>query len=221
MPQADFDASRASGKACGGSQLFSFSNLTQVAAGYYWDFDYNGQRGTHTFTQLNASHLYLNPGCTILCWWLVTAMVAPDTAFKQVLVRPKPVAGFYADPRVGCAPLTVTFYDTSTYNFAGPGGIENRTWTFGDGAVLSTTDSVVTHTYADPGLYNVSLLVETDGGCLDSVRYEDYIEVLESPSASFTSKNITANKVQFQNLSNNTDGGTTYRWEFGDGRYSV
>jgi PKD repeat protein len=143
-----------------------------------------------------------------------------DTAFKTVYVRPNPEAGFFGDPLVGCAPLLVTFYDTSVYDFAGPGGIVSRTWSFGDGTSITTGDSVVTHLYTDPGFYSVGLLVETDAGCTDSVYLENYIEVLGSPTPNFTSSNLTSNQVEFQNLSTGVDDGTTYYWDFGDGNFS-
>ena len=53
-----------------------------------------------------------------------------------------PVAGFSGNPRVGAAPLAVTFTDTSS------GWVTNRFWEFGDGTTTNTSGASVTHVYA-------------------------------------------------------------------------
>ena len=220
LPVPDFNPEQASGKNCGGPLLFNFTNLSTGAAGYYWDFDYNGQRGANIATSVDAAHLYNDPGVYDVMLVATSQYGCSDTVFKTVYVRPNPEAGFLGDPRVGCQPLLVTFTDTSVYDFAGPGGIVSRSWNFGDGTGITTADSIVTHIYTEPGFYSVSLLVETDAGCIDSIYLENYIEVKETPVPAFTSTNVTSNKVQFQNLSTLTDPGTTYYWDFGDGNFS-
>lgn len=68
-----------------------------------------------------------------------------------------PVAEFYVDSTVGCAPFEVTFNNSST-------GEDSFLWDFGDGNVDSTTFEP-TVTYSTPGTYDVSFLV-TDSTCL-------------------------------------------------------
>lgn len=46
------------------------------------------------------------------------------------------------------------------------GGIESYGWSFGDGASAAGVN--VTHVYASPGVYNVTLTVEDDEGAMDS-----------------------------------------------------
>lgn len=221
LPEADFIASESSGKNCGGPQFYNFTNLSTGAAGYYWDFDYSGQTGANVATSVDASHIYNDPGVYEVMLVATSQYGCSDTIFKTIYIRPNPDAGFVGIPQVGCAPLLVTFADTSVYDFAGPGGIVSRSWSFGDGTRITTADSVVTHLYTEPGFYSVGLLIETDAGCTDSIYLENYIEVLESPIPEFTSTNITSNKVQFQNLSTLTDNGTSYYWDFGDGQFSA
>jgi len=62
-------------------------------------------------------------------------------------------AGFQADRRVGEVPFTVHFYDTSY------GDHNAWFWTFGDGT--TSTQQNPTHTYFEPGTYDVSLRVGT------------------------------------------------------------
>jgi PKD repeat protein len=60
-------------------------------------------------------------------------------------------AGFQADRRVGEVPFTVHFYDTSY------GDHKAWFWTFGDGTY--STQQNPTHTYFEPGIYDVSLYI--------------------------------------------------------------
>lgn len=52
------------------------------------------------------------------------------------------------------------------------------TWYFGDDESLASNDSLVTHEYKEDGLYNVKLVAtENDFGSIDSLVYEDYINI--------------------------------------------
>ncbi len=72
----------------------------------------------------------------------------------------QPAANFNANPVTGAAPLGVNFFDQSiVYTDCGPN--EHR-WTFGDGE--SSSEAAPQHVYEDPGVYTVSLQINTDGG---------------------------------------------------------
>jgi Zn-dependent metalloprotease len=82
-------------------------------------------------------------------------------------------ASFTADVTSSCTlPLTVNFNNTST-------NVSNATWDFGD-ATTSTVYSP-THTYNNPGTYNVSVSVNSTCGS-DSVMQTSYITI-NPPSA--------------------------------------
>jgi photosystem II stability/assembly factor-like uncharacterized protein len=68
-----------------------------------------------------------------------------------------PTASFVAIPTSGLKPLNVTFTDTST------GTIEDREWTFGDGASASGL-LAIDHTYVKGGEYPARLTVSNPGG---------------------------------------------------------
>ncbi len=80
-----------------------------------------------------------------------------------------PVANFSAIPISGPAPLSVKFTDTSSGN-----GIYSWQWNFGDGG-YSTYQSPL-YIYNEPGVWDVSLTVENDGGS-DSETNQYYITV--------------------------------------------
>ena len=72
---------------------------------------------------------------------------------------PTLISDFTATPSSGCQPLTVQFNNLSQ------GLVSNWIWDFGD----SSTDTInfnVSHTYSQPGIYNVSLVVNATTNCL-------------------------------------------------------
>ena len=66
-----------------------------------------------------------------------------------------PLAGFNAAPRVGAAPLSVSFTNLSS-------GAINYSWAFGDGRTSSLTNAA--NTYSNVGSYNVTLTAIGPGG---------------------------------------------------------
>ncbi len=77
-----------------------------------------------------------------------SASVAPEA-------RPTPLPQLA--PTQGCAPLTVAFADTTG------AGTTTLQWNLGDGTVLA--DPSFSHTYHQPGSYDVSLRVRNTAGC--------------------------------------------------------
>lgn len=76
----------------------------------------------------------------------------------------RPVALFDTDPKVGSAPLKVTFTDKSQHDPT------TYSWSFGDGTT-STLKNPSAHTYTQPGLYRVELTVSNSAGSDTGVRF--------------------------------------------------
>jgi len=79
----------------------------------------------------------------------------------------------YTD-RVGLAPHAVDFTDITS---GGP--YTYRKWVFGDGESLDGNEATVSHTYKNPGVYSVSLILG-DGSSQGYVRKEKVIYVNEN-----------------------------------------
>ncbi len=73
---------------------------------------------------------------------------------------PAPLARF----NVTLAPAGQPSQFDGTPSLAPVGGIANYFWDFGDGTTQNTSQPVTTHTYAQPGNYNASLMVTSVGG---------------------------------------------------------
>ena len=127
-----------------------------------------------------------------------------------------PVANFVGSPQSGYAPLAVQFTDTST------NGPTSWVWSFGDGAVDFTQSP--SHTYPNPGIYDVSLTVSNQGGA-DSRTRTAYIEVVAPPTTGpipqFTASPRTGQVPPSVNVvftDQSTGSPTTWLWNFGDGQ---
>lgn len=110
-----------------------------------------------------------------------------DTFTDTVVVYPNPTVDLTTNT-AGCAPLGISPVPVTTawtpLQFL---------WDLGDGT--SSTDSLPTHTYVDPGTYTVSLTVYTNSGCVDTamVTYVDLMSAFAPPTAAFTVTPPTVN----------------------------
>lgn len=105
-----------------------------------------------------------------------TTMEGRLNFLRNLVLRPR--AWFSIDQRVGIVPLLVTFTDMS---FRDP---TNYVWDFGDGSssnisvisndVISTTSTVVSHIYYQPGIYDVTLTVSNEFGS-DVINFPNII----------------------------------------------
>ncbi len=103
---------------------------------------------------------------------------------------------------------TVAFQDQSTL------GATQWLWNFGDGS--TSTQQNPTHTYSNPGLYQVCLTVQ---GVCGGGFYCTTINVnCLPPVPNFSTQNATGFTVQFNDLTTNQP--TQWLWNFGDGTTS-
>ena len=87
------------------------------------------------------------------------------SASVNVVSAPDPTAGFTADPPSPAPPgTTVTFDDTSLGNGA---TIVDWSWSFGDGNTDNGQNP--SNEYNGPGNYQVTLIITTTDGCMDTI----------------------------------------------------
>ena len=207
---ANFSATPTSG--CS-PQFVSFTDLsTGNPTQWRWDLG----NGTISFLK-NPSTTYLTPGQYSITLVVHDANGNSDSITKTQYINifAIPVANFSATPLSGCIPLTVQFTDLS---IASGSSITAWLWDFGDGNTGSTQNP--SHTYTSAGNYNVTLRVTTASGCLKTLTKNNYIQVSNAVTASFTntlpagcSLPVTIN---FTNTSTGS-GILSYAWNFGDG----
>ncbi|TSJ47869.1 PKD domain-containing protein [Fluviicola chungangensis] len=138
------------------------------------------------------------------------------TATDSVLVTVNPFPVISVNPSVtsGCAPLTVSFNNTTT-------DCTSSTWTFSDGTTISGcgNQSVI---FDNPGCYDLSLEVTSSGGCVDTMDFDSLICVSASPTALFSPVPAILNdENSTTTMINNSVGGNQYEWNFGDNTFST
>ncbi|MEZ4800868.1 MAG: PKD domain-containing protein [Flavobacteriales bacterium] len=196
-----------------GPHIAPFVNQSIGASSYEWSFGDGAVSSlpspTHTYgttntddsvyaVQLVAENLY---GCT-------------DTATVNIHVFHTPVAIVNIDSLFGCYPQNVTFSNESI-------GADSYTWAYGTGETSTTSDPLHTHVFYNfsntTANYTVTLTASTVNGCSST----DQVLVQVSPelNADFTANGQGCSPMTVL-FDNNTDGGWSYQWNFGDGETS-
>jgi uncharacterized repeat protein (TIGR01451 family) len=166
IPQADFTAVPLLGPA---PLSVSFTNQSQHAESYFWTFGDGA-----TSIEESPTHLYAAAGLYTVT--LTAYNPYADHTLTQtelIMVYDGPEAAFSALPRIGEAPLVVTFTNQSEQ-------ANSFVWNYGDGQSGATSDPLHTHIYTTPGVYTVTLTaVNSDG--THTLTQAHYIAVM-SPS---------------------------------------
>jgi len=179
---------------------------------YFWDFG-DGTNATGIFVE----HTYVDDGI-----YTVTLTVTDDdsstdrTSSIITVLNRGPVALFTYSPDTVYTDETVIFDGSDSYD--SDGVIINYFWDFGDGT--SDTGVITSHSYADNGVYTVTLTVTDDDG---TVRSTSAIETVlnRPPVASFTESATIVSIGEFitfdASSSFDPDGSIVgYFWDFGD-----
>jgi gliding motility-associated-like protein len=151
-------------------------SATPVSGGdglYQYDWQGNGPGPSANYTvNLTASELVcvtVNDGCE----------TPVQTRCTYVDLIPIPELVLTADSTLGCEPFAVDFNVLDTTSGA------TVEWDFGDGVGASGIADIG-HTYADPGGYDVSVLVTWPNGCQDDTTISTMIIVEPLADADFT-----------------------------------
>ena len=185
------------------------------AYAYRWDF---GDGDVFDGTSVN-SHLYetnSNVNEEFNVSLLTTSIFGcRDTAEVQIEVKPSPVASFDMDKNEGCSPLVVKFNNTST-------DIALSTWKFDNGDIFNIpSNGSISYEFDNNGFApdwsTVKLIVENDAGCMDSVEHN--IQVFPEVGASIVPSDPGCSP-HMALFPNETTGGRTFEWNYGDGAIS-
>ncbi len=135
--------------------------------------------------------------------WLLTCILTP-------LISRAQVAGFTTNVTSGCAPLNVSFTNTST-------GAVSYAWNFGNGN--SSTGTSPGAVFSTPGTFTITLTATAGGGGTSTATAT--ITVFADPIAGFTTSITPSCPGQPVTFTDNSiiGGGaiSTWAWDFGDG----
>lgn len=192
----------------------SFVDLSSPAPSS-WDWDLGD--GT-TSTDQFPTHLYTTPGTYEVTLTATYSASCQGTEVKTayIIVGEIPFVDFTADVTAACeSPLNVNFTNGSI------GAPLTYIWSFGDGNV--STDQDPTNTYADNGIYTVSLTATNSVGCSNTLTRPNYINITET-TADFLPDVFGFCQPLEVNFSDSSVSATpivSYEWDFGDGGSST
>lgn len=206
VPQAGFSFN----DACIG-QSTVFANESQgTVTNWNWDF-----AGIQNSTAQNPSLIFPGAGSYTVTLIANNGNVCYDTISQTFEIKNTVNADFsFNDPCL----LTGIYTDLSTIPVSSEGTINSWNWNFGNGS--TSTDQNPTHEYTNNGIYGVTLIVETDRGCKDTVTYQ--VPRYATPVASFSAEPVCFGQItQFANTSSVSSGQiVASAWSYGDGQVS-
>ena len=189
----------------------SFINQSIGATNYLWRFG-----DTNTSNVVNPQHVYQNSTMSNQNYTatLVTQSLEGclDSAQRNILIYPKPLASYTVSDTLGCHPLNVLFTNNSLL-------ADSCAWSYGDQSSFNLCSPTNSHIYLNtsfftPADYLSELVVFTNNGCRDTMTRE--IRINPQIIADFNADTVGCSPfaVQFQDRSN---GAQDYSWTFGDG----
>lgn len=136
-----------------------------------------------------------------------------DSAVQVVQVG-NPIADFQVNNPTGCRRHTLSITNNSQ-------NLSRYLWDFGDGSGLISAGATPAHVYADTGTYSISLIVEDQFGCRDTLSRPNALRV-NGAFAGFDASPQAGCRplgVQFNATATASFGAsiTNWSWRFGDG----
>lgn len=185
----------------------TFTNLSQNANSFSWNFGDPGSGAANTSTATDPIHAYTDSGIYTITLIACNTICIPEKCdtetFKLRVDDSLEIrAGFTAHPNTTCVGDTVTFENNSV-------NATTYFWNFGD--LTSSTLKNPTHVYTTAGTYTVELTA-SNGSAIDTAKR--VVTIQSAPSASVhASGPLTFCNGDSVILS--ASGGTTYQWSNG------
>jgi PKD repeat protein len=212
-----------------GNSAFSRENTVTVLAPTAADFSHEMDVTTANFTDAStgatslewlfpdgststlANPSYTFPGNgTYTVTLIATGPCNTDTVSQEILIDgPLPEVSISQDIASGCAPMTVQFEDASSETPT------TWSWSFPGGEPASSALANPLVTYAEAGLYEVSLTVRNAYG-ESTETWTDYIAVAAAPTASVIER-ITTDGMTYTFTTSPADDTWDYQWTLPDG----
>ncbi len=190
----------------------NFTNNSNNAQSYFWDFDDGGA----TSTLFQPSHTFNNPGTYTVMLIAVdsTTCNISDTTYLTINVGAG--ANVVADfdyQLLSCGTYTLQAQNTSV-------GAQVYNWDFGDGNTSTAEDPI--HNYATPGPWVITL-ISTDTVCngADTITVNILFTPPSVPVADFVAQQSPNCDIIVVNCQNNSQNYNTSSWDFGDGGTST
>lgn len=157
-----------------------FNDQSVSGAGPVSQWKWNFEADTGSLVQ-NPVYEFRIPGEKQVSLTAFDGNGCANSITKKLLYQPVPALLVVEPDRfTACEPATISFNNLS-YPIDDSYVLE---WDFGDGK--KSDEISPKHTYMETGIFDVSLKITSPIGCETIANYEDWVEILESPTAAFT-----------------------------------
>lgn len=182
------------------SNTISFTNLTQNASMFFWNFG----DGSPVSNSLNPIHTYQQTGS-----YPVMLIAANGCGTDSIIDTVNVMVGVPPN-----AAFTSSQFNCSLIlNFTNQSSVSNTyLWDFGDG--FSDTASSPSHSYLNPGTYNVLLIASNN---CDSDTISQQVQIIPIPQPEIMFSAIQQNCSLTVNFSGQISNAISYYWDLGDG----
>lgn len=191
------------------SDSVQLQNLSVGGSGYTWTF------GDGSGSSLrDPVKVYAAKGLYTIKLLTATSQTCIDSISKSIYVD-KPEAKFSAAPNYNCEDLLVRYSDSSSVN------VVKWTWNFGNRS--SSTQQNPTNYFSTSGVFNDTLVVETNFGCRDTLISPGNVR-LDKLQAAFLPDSVEGCaplSVTFMDVSTKYDSIASWSWDFGNGQTST
>jgi gliding motility-associated-like protein len=196
----------------GQNAMVSYTGTAALSATFAWDFD----SGTAAGAGPGPYQVYWNTDGNKNITLTVTDNGCQSGITSNALtVNPVPTAAYTATNVMGCAPLTVSFHDSSKF----VNSTTQYEWDFGDGGTANLQNP--SHTYIQPGTYDVTLTVINGNTCSDDFTIPMLIHAYPAPNAYFATTphyvSIFDPVVYFYDQTSGSPPPISWHWTLGNG----
>ena len=194
--------------ACAAPSVVTFTNTSSGPGPltYTWAFGDGDSSAA-----LNPTHTYAANGSYAVMLAVTSPQGCTDTVRKPALINVGNAHAGFTAPDSVCLGSTVSFINTTS-----PAAVSNN-WNFGNGTTSTQQDPSIV--YSTAGKYTVKL-VSNFGGCFDSFSKQIVVSAKPQPVFDATSK-VYCNAPATVSFTNQTIGGSSVVWDFGDSTTST
>ncbi|MDG1097870.1 MAG: PKD domain-containing protein, partial [Bacteroidia bacterium] len=196
---------------------FNFTNTSSIPAGtlsYKWDLN----DGTSSDSADIKDKYYSKWGSYYPSLIATSDLMCSDTVSLKVEVAPKPSSSFNrtTDSAQCLKNNSYSFLNTSTVD---SGSIVSNKWNLGDGSAIAQSLNLNNHVYAQDSSYTITLIIESNQGCIDTSTKVASIwpQAQVSFSVNDSGQCFNDQLFNFTNESKISKGTLSYQWILGNG----
>lgn len=199
---------------CDSSYNFTFSGSSSNSVISNWEWFF-GDGLDSISSNSNIQHSYNSTGLFAPSVIATTINGCVDSFnLDTINIFPKEDYSFSSDILSGCPPLDVNFTISTSNN------IQNITWDFDDGNIISGTASA-NNQYTSNGVYYPIATIESNNGCIQDVQFPNSINLSNAPIGTFNMSNFSGCPPLDVQFDVNTSVSNTFYIDFGDGYFSA